>query len=293
MKLQVGKTYVTRDGRTAKVEHIEEVFPAHVKYSDGKYEKVTADGRVFDDDKCPSGGDLIAESEPPAESTSRGGDVVGDLRALVADLLNPFNQLHPTFHAWANSVDRIADDIASRLAQQGGTGAHIDHAMADAVIATNSSPPQTAGAFPTADQVSVPREATEAMNDDVRYVVMYLCQPQRTYGGLREHVRLSYGDTTILPEFAIKAGEKEHIAKAGVSMIIWHVMVNSAQVSAPAPSPAGESRAVVLPGAKTMTLDMTEHSFIRGWNTCRNELLRLNPWLSPTTGDAREGQGDG
>lgn len=76
---------------------------------------------------------------------------------------------------------------------------------------------------PVSDEDVLPADATDEMVDSVRYLLIGIEQPGRTYGSVRRHCELSGMDTSHWPEWT-KGCDNEHFAKAACAALIWHCM---------------------------------------------------------------------
>lgn len=70
-------------------------------------------------------------------------------------------------------------------------------------------------------------ELTEEMIDAPRYLLLYAETPGRTIEGAREHMRLSGCSIECWPEWAKK--DAGHLTKAGLAILIWHMMLAAAK----------------------------------------------------------------
>jgi len=92
----------------------------------------------------------------------------------------------------------------------------------DPPASINDTPP-----IAVSDEEVLPVDASEEMVDSVRYLLVAIEQPGRTYGSVRKHCELSGMDVSHWPEWT-RGCDKEHFAKAACAALIWHCMRHAA-----------------------------------------------------------------
>lgn len=132
----------------------------------------------------------------------------------------------PVFAAWRDSVP---DKHWCKLDL---SALRIGYELGRAIASTAPAASDSRGSVPVGYAV-LPREATDEMQDAVRYLLVGLEQPGRTYGSVRKHCERSGMDVSHWPAWT-RENDEAHFTKAACAAILWHCMQHVAAPTPPA-----------------------------------------------------------